>query len=102
MSSTLHLKVLWLKNYLGLAIDHTSLTNQVPITSYYFWPKTEAWEQLKLDLDYKLWIRDAEKIQILNTASSLIEFWRKNRTCKISKKVIEQQFVDVGFVNLSI
>ena len=49
MSANLRLKVLWLKNCLGLSIDQVSLKSQLPITFYYFWPRTEAWEQLKLE-----------------------------------------------------
>jgi len=46
----LKLKVLWLKNVLCLAIDQTVIKQSYPLTQYYFWPRTEAWDQLKLEL----------------------------------------------------
>ena len=61
----LKLKVLWLKNVLGLAIDQTVIKQSYPLTQYYFWPRTEAWDQLKLELDSKPWLSDKEKISTL-------------------------------------
>ena len=52
----LKLKAVWGKNFLGLAIDQVNDIYNLPITTYYFWPRTEAWEQLKLELDSKLWL----------------------------------------------
>ena len=50
----LQLKVLWLKNVLGLAIDQKVTKHRYPVTQYYFWPRTEAWDQLKLELDSRV------------------------------------------------
>ena len=58
---TLKLKVTWFKNFLGLAIDQVSLNQKYFLTSYYFWPKTDAWEQLKSELDAKPWLTTREK-----------------------------------------
>ena len=41
----LQLKVVWLKDFLGLAIDNVILDQSYSLTPYYFWPKTEALEQ---------------------------------------------------------
>ena len=49
----LKLKVIWLKKFLGFALDTKGGQNSYPLTPYYFWPKTEAWDQLKLELDSK-------------------------------------------------
>jgi len=38
----LKLKVIWFKNYLGLAIDQVTLQHKHFLTPYYFWPKTAA------------------------------------------------------------
>lgn len=62
----LKLKVLWFKELLGLAIDQNIEFQSSPITSYYIWPKTEAWEQLKLELDSRPWLSSKEKVKILN------------------------------------
>ena len=56
----LELKAIWGKNFLGLAIDQNIGTCQLPVTAYYFWPRTEAWEQLRLELELKPWIQEEE------------------------------------------
>ena len=61
----LKLKIAWFKNFLGLAIDQVDFNQGYSLTPYYFWPKTEAWEQLKLELDSKLWLAKDEKVEIL-------------------------------------
>jgi 30S ribosomal protein 3 len=48
--SKLKLRVVWCRNFLGLAINQRNLKREYSLTCYYFWPKTEAWEQLKLEL----------------------------------------------------
>ena len=91
------LKVLWLKNLLGVAIDQRTTVGVSPFTSYYFWPKTDAWEQLKLELDSKSWIKPEEKISILNTVTEIIEDYSQNRNSKKPKQVIPGiEFVEVS------
>ena len=62
----LQLKVVWLKDFLGLAIDNVILDQSYSLTPYYFWPKTEVWEQLNLELNTKPWFLEKDKIKILN------------------------------------
>ena len=92
----LKLKVLWLKNFLGFAIDRTVTKKSYPLTSYYFWPKTEAWDQLKLELDSKFWVSEEEKIKILNLITDIINYWRQNRANGDPKT----HFSDVKFLKL--
>ena len=55
-----------------MSIDQTVIQNHsYPLTQYYFWPRTEAWEQLKLELDSKPWLSEKEKISILNLATDI-------------------------------
>ena len=65
----LKVKVHWLKNVLGLSVDHIVAKQAYPLTQHYFWPRTEAWDQLKLELDSKPWLSEKEKI---------ISFYRSN------------------------
>ena len=76
---TLKLKVTWFKNFLGLAIDQVSLNQKYFLTSYYFWPKTDAWEQLKSELDAKPWLTTREKNKILKNASEVMNYWLSYR-----------------------
>jgi len=96
----LKLKVLWFKNCLGLAIDQTSTNHQFQLTNYYFWPKTEAWEQLKIELSLKSWISVEEKIRILNLTSEVMNFWHRNRQMESFEMFQNQKyFKDILLVN---
>ena len=99
-SQQLKLKVLWLKNVLGLAIDQTVIKQSYPLTQYYFWPRTEAWDQLKLELDSKPWLSEKEKIIILNLATDIITHWRTNRNADAVNK-IANTFSEAAFVDLN-
>jgi 30S ribosomal protein 3 len=99
-SQQLKLKVLWLKNVLGLAIDQTVIKQSYPLTQYYFWPRTEAWDQLKLELDSKPWLSEKEKIVILNLATDIITHWRTNRNADAVNK-IANTFSEAAFVDLN-
>ena len=81
----LKLKIVWSKNFLGLSIDQLSINYQYPLTQYYFWPKTQAWEQLKLELDSKLWLKSERKIKILKNAGDIMNYWFLYRTTKTVK-----------------
>ena len=70
-SLRLKLKIVWFKNFLGLAIDQVILDQQYSLTPYYFWPKTEAWEQLKLELSSRRWLNPEEKKRILKKCRNL-------------------------------
>ena len=78
----LKLKIVWFKNFLGLAIDQVSLDQQYSLTPYYFWPRTEAWEQLKLELDSKIWLTQDEKIEVLKVAGDVMKYWLAYRDIK--------------------
>ena len=96
----LKLKVLWLKNVLGLALDQKVIKQSYPLTQYYFWPRTEAWDQLKLELDSKPWLSEKEKISTLNLATDIISHWRTNRNTdgvqKVANNFSEAVFVDLN------
>jgi len=96
----LGLKVLWSENFLGISIDQSGIRHALPITSYYFWPKTEAWEQLKIELSFKPWIQENEKVKVLNLAAEVMNFWRANRNTKTFENV-ETRFSDVRFVKIN-
>ena len=86
----LKLKVVWFKNFLGLAIDQVNLNQQYSLTPYYFWPRTEAWEQLKLELDYKFWLTQDEKLNVLKTAGDVMNYWFSYRNIKTPKDLKEE------------
>ena len=99
MSLQLQLKVLWHENFLGLSINQSTIKSAIPITSYYLWPKTHAWQQLKFELDSKPWLGEQEKIKVLNHTAEVMNYWRKNRNNKNFKTLIEN-FSDLEFIKL--
>ena len=99
MADQLKLKILWFENFLGLSVDQITLNQQYALTAYYFWPRTEAWEQLKSELDSKPWLEQKEKVKILNFTTDVIDCWGEKRNLKsleeVKKKFFEAQFIDI-------
>nr|QCI05528.1 Plastid-specific 30S ribosomal protein 3 [Crouania attenuata] len=94
------LKILWLDNNVAIAIDHSIDDNFSPLTSYFFWPRNDAWEQMKTELDAKPWIEDDQKIELLNKTTEVINFWQdksKNKSIVQAKK----QFPEFTFAGSS-
>ena len=92
------IKVLWLENSLGLAIDQVNSGVPLQITSYYFWPKMNTWEQIKVELNSKLWIREQEVIILLNRISEIMNHWQKNRK-EQSLEDVRIQYKTIEFVS---
>jgi 30S ribosomal protein 3 len=84
-SLQLKVEIAWFENFLGLAINLVGLKQQYFLTPYYFWPKTDAWEQLKLELDSKSWLTEEEKIHVLQTISNVMQYWLLHRKTKVAK-----------------
>jgi len=95
----LKLKVVWFKNFLGLAIDQVNANQQYSLTPYYLWPKTEAWEQLKLELDSKFWLGQDEKIKILKTTRDVMDHWLSYRNTK-GVKNLKEDFQEIAIVTM--
>lgn len=83
------LKVVWLDKDVALAVDYVISKGTSPLTPYYFWPRSDAWQDLKDELDKKNWITDTEKIELLNQATEIINFWQEKG--KITSMVQAQQ-----------
>tara|TARA_B100000475_G_scaffold115936_1_gene84538 strand:+ start:1155 stop:1469 length:315 start_codon:yes stop_codon:yes gene_type:complete len=96
----LKLKVAWFKNFLGLSIDQVVGNQKYAMTPYYFWPRTEAWEQLKLELDSKLWLTEEEKIKLLKTAGDVMNYWLSYRNTKTAEN-LKESFQDIELLTLN-
>lgn len=73
------LKFIWLEKNIGLAIDQVIPGyGTIPLSPFYFWPKKDAWEELKVMLEGKPWISTKEKVILLNQATDIINLWQQS------------------------
>ncbi|KAH9602674.1 hypothetical protein KSS87_010542 [Heliosperma pusillum] len=73
------LKFIWMEKNIGLALDQTVPGHgTVPLSPYYFWPRKDAWEELKVLLESKPWISQKQMIILLNQATDIINLWQQS------------------------
>lgn len=81
------LNFLWLDKNIAVSVDQLfDQTKRSPVTEYFFWPRKDAWEELKNTLETKPWIQERDKIILLNKTTEIINFWQDSET----KKTVEE------------
>lgn len=73
------LKFIWMEKNIGLALDQQIPGHgTVPLSSYFFWPRKDAWEELKATLESKPWVSQKKMIILLNQATDIINLWQQS------------------------
>ncbi|XP_071703486.1 small ribosomal subunit protein cS23-like [Rutidosis leptorrhynchoides] len=73
------LKFIWMEKNIGLALDQVIPGyGTIPVSPYYFWPRKDAWEELKTMLESKPWISQKQVIILLNQATDIINLWQQS------------------------
>ncbi|KAL0422874.1 UNVERIFIED_CONTAM: 30S ribosomal protein 3, chloroplastic [Sesamum latifolium] len=74
------LKFIWMEKNIGIAIDQVIPGGHgtIPLSPYYFWPRKDAWEELKVMLESKPWISNKQMVVLLNQATDIINLWQQS------------------------
>ncbi|KAL0380749.1 UNVERIFIED_CONTAM: 30S ribosomal protein 3, chloroplastic [Sesamum calycinum] len=73
------LKFIWMEKNIGLGLDQIIPGHgAVPLSPYFFWPRKDAWEELKATLESKPWISQKKMIILLNQATDIINLWQQS------------------------
>ncbi|XP_027178663.1 30S ribosomal protein 3-1, chloroplastic-like isoform X3 [Coffea eugenioides] len=64
---------------IGISIDQVIPGyGTIPLSPYYFWPRKDAWEELRLLLESKPWISQKQMVILLNQATDIINLWQQS------------------------
>ncbi|KAI4346833.1 hypothetical protein L6164_007696 [Bauhinia variegata] len=73
------LKFIWMEKNIAIALDQMIPGHgTIPLSPYYFWPRKDAWEELKELLESKPWISQKQMIILLNQATDIINLWQQS------------------------
>nr|YP_009540962.1 putative ribosomal protein 3 [Discoplastis spathirhyncha]AYQ93510.1 putative ribosomal protein 3 [Discoplastis spathirhyncha] len=95
------LKFLWLEKSIAVALDQSVNDKITPVTEYFFWPRKDAWEEMKLALEMRPWISQTDSVLLLNQITEVINYWQEKGFMNIKKKdmeLLKNRFPDCIFI----
>lgn len=94
------LKFLWLEKVIGVALDQNINGKTIPLTEYFFWPRNDAWEDMRLELLNRPWISKNESILVLNQITEVINFWQEQTETNRKKdfSIVKDKFPNSVFL----
>ncbi|CAL8468497.1 g8037 [Coccomyxa elongata] len=91
------LNFLWLDKNIAVSVDQVfGETQRSPLTEYFFWPRKDAWEELKSALESRPWVSERDKVLLLNKTTEVINFWQDEEK-KHTLQEAQEKFPDCKF-----
>ncbi|HEU0228367.1 MAG TPA: hypothetical protein VFQ86_11550 [Arachidicoccus soli] len=92
-------KVVCLENKIAICLDQQLADKTSPVTEYFFWPQSDAWDELNKLLESKPWITLSNRIFVLNILTDLINYWDEKKSFDQSDwPLLKEKFPDVVFI----
>lgn len=97
------LKFLWLDKTIAVSLDQKVGNKTIPLTEYYFWPTSDAWEEIKVFLEGETWILPNVSFLILNQITEVFNIWgewSKDPSNNTYLTEVKHKFPDCFFVGI--
>lgn len=94
------LKFIWFGSKgIAVSLNQVYLNKLLPITEYFFWPRSDAWDEMRVCLKSKAWISPNDLVLILNQLTEVINFWQdKNDLQSENFSQVKEQFPESDFI----
>jgi 30S ribosomal protein 3 len=81
--------LIWHENSLGVAVDQLRGDERISLTSYYYWPQSDAWSQIFIELKTRKWISRTEKIFLVDKTAEILNVFleKKLRTSEQEENI---------------
>ena len=92
------LRFLWMPKNVAVGVDQVFAGSFAsPLTEFFFWPRKDAWEELKTALEAKSWISERDTVLLLNRTTEVINYWQEEGE-KHSLEEAREMFPDCEFL----
>eukprot|EP00891_Asterochloris_glomerata_P001453 jgi/Astpho2/1453/Aster-06302 len=96
------LNVLWLERNIGMAVDQvfgeSETQRRAPVTEYFFWPRNDAWDEVKAAMETKPYISERQRIDLLNKVTQVIRLWENDEQGRLPIEEARAAMPEISFV----